>query len=96
MRPSTILASRRDRVLAVAQAHGASDVRVFGSAANGNDRDDSDLDLLVKMPAGHSLLAVVGLQIELEDELGIRVDLCTERELHPALRERILADARPI
>jgi predicted nucleotidyltransferase len=96
MRPSTILASRRNRVLAVAAEHGASDVRVFGSAARGTDRDDSDLDLLVSLPVGHSLLAVVGLQLDLEDELGIKVDLCTERELHPALRERILADARPL
>ncbi len=96
MRPSTILASKRDRVLALASAHGASNVQVFGSAASGTDCEGSDIDLLVNLPAGHSLLGVVGLQLELEDALGVKVDLCTERELHPALRDRILAEARPL
>ena len=94
MRPSEVLAAHRDRVLAVALAHGARDVRVFGSAARGIDREDSDLDLLVDLPPGRSLLSIVGLQLDLEAELGVKVDLCTERELHPALREGILAEAR--
>lgn len=71
-------------------------MRVFGSVLNGLDREDSDLDLLVDLPAGTSLLRVVGLQQDIEDALGVKVDLCTERELHPSLRERILAEARPL
>ncbi len=94
MRPSEILAQRRSRVLALAAARGATAVRVFGSAASGKDHEGSDLDLLVDLPTGTSLLTLVGLQQELADELGVPVDLCTERELEPALRKRILAEAR--
>ena len=96
MRPSLTLAARRDDVLALAAARGASRVRVFGSVARGADRDDSDIDLLVDVPPGTSLLHLVGLQMDIEDALGIKVDLCTEPELHPALRDRVLAEARPL
>lgn len=94
MRPSQALAVQRDRILALARARGATGLRVFGSVARGFDRDGSDIDLLVDMPKGTSLLSIVGLQLELQDALGVKVDLCTERELHPAVRERILAEAR--
>ena len=96
MRPSQALASQRQRVLALAAARGASDVRVFGSIARGADHDGSDIDLLVDLPAGTSLLHIVGLQLDIENALGVKVDLCTEPELHPELRERILAEARPL
>ena len=96
MRPSLALATQRERILALAAAHGARAVRVFGSAAKGLDHDGSDVDLLVDMPVGTSLLRIVGLQLDLEKALGLKVDLCTERELHPALRERILAEARAL
>ncbi len=96
MRPSLKLAERRDDVLALAAAHGASRVRVFGSVARGGDREGSDIDLLVDVPPGTSLLTLVGLQQDLEDALGFKVDLCTESELHAALRGRILAEAQPL
>lgn len=96
MRPSEALRLRRDSLLALAAARGASRLRVFGSVARGQDHEGSDVDLLVDMPAGASLLALVGLQQELQDALGTSVDLCTERELHPMLRERILAEARAL
>ena len=96
MRPSLALAARRDRVLALAAALGASQVRVFGSVARAADREDSDIDLLVDLPPGTSLLQIVGLQLDIEEALGIKVDLCTEPELHPALRARVLAEARPL
>ena len=60
------------------------------------DREGSDVDLLVAMPAGTSLLHIVGLQLDIADLLGVKVDLCTERELHPVLRDRILAEARAL
>ena len=96
MRPSVILSAQRSRVLALAAARGASRVRVFGSVAKGLDHDGSDLDLLVDLPEGTSLLTIVGLQQDLRDALGIPVDLCTERELHPDLKPRILAEARAL
>jgi predicted nucleotidyltransferase len=82
--------------MALAAASGASSVRVFGSVARGMDRDGSDLDLLIDLPAGTSPLRIVGLQLDLEDVLGVKVDVCTRRELHPALKDRILAEARPL
>lgn len=96
MRPSQALAEHRQRILALAARRGAGSVRVFGSTAKGVDREGSDLDLLVDLPPGTSLLQVVGLQLDLEDALGLKVDLCTERELHPELKERILAEALPL
>ena len=96
MRPSQALASKRSTILALAAACGASRVRVFGSVARGDDREGSDLDLLVDLPTGTSLLHIVGLQLDIEDALGVKVDLCTERELHPDLKLRILAEARPL
>jgi len=96
MRPSEVIAAQRQRILDIAAASGARHLRVFGSASRGQDRPDSDLDLLVDLPLGTSLLRIVGLQLALEDALGIRVDLCTERELDPALKDRILAEARPL
>ena len=96
MRPSQILASQRTHILALAAARGASRVRVFGSVARGEDREGSDLDLLVDLPSGTSLLRIVGLQLDIEDAMGVKVDLCTERELHPALKQRILTEARTL
>ena len=96
MRPSQALAAQRDRILALAAARGANSVRVFGSVAQGIDHEGSDVDLLVEMPEGTSLLHIVGLQLDIEQALGVKVDLCTERELHPALRDRILAEARAL
>jgi predicted nucleotidyltransferase len=71
-------------------------VRVFGSAARNADGAGSDLDLLVDVRPGSSLLDIAGLQIDIEEALGVKVDLCTEAELHPSLKERILAEARPL
>ena len=96
MRPSQALASQRTRILALAAARGASRLRVFGSVAHGLDHEGSDVDLLVDMPVGTSLLQIVGLKLDIEDALGVKVDLCTERELHPDLKARILAEARPL
>jgi uncharacterized protein len=96
MRPSETLAKRRDELLALSHARGALDVRVFGSVARGTDEVGSDVDMLVRLPVGTSLLKVISLQQEIAQLLGVPVDLCTEAELHPALRTRILGEARPL
>ncbi|MCC6212323.1 MAG: nucleotidyltransferase family protein [Burkholderiales bacterium] len=96
MRPSAALAAHRERIRAIAKARGASNVRVFGSVARGADRDGSDLDLLVDVAPDVSLYTYVGLQLDLQEALGVRVDVCTQEELHPELRERILREARPV
>ncbi len=96
MRPFVALASKRDETLALVAARGARRLRIFGSVARGEDHEGSDIALLIDMPAGTNLLQIVGLQQDIEAALGSRVDLCTERELHPSLRPRILAEARAL
>ncbi len=96
MKPSEALATHRDKLLAIAAGHGASNLRVFGSIAKGVDREGSDIDLLVDIRQGTSLFDLVGMQQDFEDVLGMKVDLLTEPELHPELKERILFEARPV
>lgn len=96
MKPSEALATHRDQLLAIAARHGASNLRVFGSVAKGVDRDGSDIDLLVDIRQGMSLFDLVGMQQDFEDVLGMKVDLLTEPELHPELKERVLSEARAL
>lgn len=87
---------KRDRLLAVAERHGARNLRVFGSVARGEADAASDLDLLVDLEPGRSLVDLGALLVELEAELGTRVDVVTEAGLRPALRGRVLRDAVPL
>jgi hypothetical protein len=84
---------RRSEILDRASQHGARNVRVFGSTARGDARPTSDVDLLVEMETGRSLLDFVGLWQELEDLLGLKVDLVSEGGISPYLREQILSEA---
>jgi uncharacterized protein len=83
-------------ILRIAHAHGARSVRVFGSRARGDAGAASDLDLLVGLEPGRSLLDVVAIKQDLEDLLGYPVDVVTEGGLSPYLRDRILAEALPL
>ncbi len=96
MKPSEALAAHRDKLLAIAAGHGASNLRVFGSVAKGVDKEGSDIDLLVDILKGTSLFDLVGMQQDFEDVLGMKVDLLTEPELHPELKERVLSEARTL
>jgi predicted nucleotidyltransferase/DNA-binding XRE family transcriptional regulator len=80
---------RRRDVVAAAAAHGVRNLRVFGSVARGQDRPDSDVDLLVDMPPGLSLFGLARVQAELEAILGGRVDLVPAQDLKPGVRERV-------
>jgi uncharacterized protein len=82
--------------LACLARHHAGNPRVFGSVARGEEGPDSDVDLLVTLPRESFSFEVVRLGLELEALLHRRVDLVTEDELHPALRERVLAEARSL
>lgn len=90
------LQHQRHEILRIAASHGAHNVRLFGSVARGEDHQDSDLDLLVDMESGRSLLDLVGLGQDLEDLLNRKVDVLTDTSVHPALRAKILAEARPL
>ena len=87
------LRQKREEVLKLAHQHGASRVRVFGSVAKGEDTEASDLDLLVEMEPGRSLLDLVAIKQDLEDLLGCKVDVVTEGAVSPYLRERVLNEA---
>ncbi len=88
-----LLNDRRDQVLEVARRHGAGNVRVFGSVARKKSGDSSDLDLLVEMEPGRSLLDLVAVKQDLEDLLGCKVDVVTEAAVSPYIREQVLREA---
>jgi len=93
---NSILDQHRAAVLRLAAEHGATDVRVFGSVARGEADEASDIDFLVRMSPGRSLFDLGALLMDLQDLLGCRVDVVTERGLRPRMRERVLRDAIPI
>lgn len=93
MRPSQLVDRHRDLIRQLALRHRVANLRVFGSTARGLDTEASDLDLLVDPLPGTTLLDLGGLQIELEETLGIAVDVVTPKDLPPAFREQALASA---
>jgi predicted nucleotidyltransferase len=84
------------RVRELGERHGVRRIRVFGSTARGEARPDSDIDLLVEYQPGHGGFAFVDFCEQLERLLGRKVDVVTERSLHPLIRDRILAQAVPL
>ena len=90
------LKSKRQEILAIAAKHGAHNLRIFGSVARGEDGPESDLDILVEMEPGRSLMDHVALTQDLEDLLQRKVDVISERALHWYIRDRVLAEAVPL
>jgi predicted nucleotidyltransferase len=88
-----LIESHREQLLSLARRRGITSVRVFGSMARDQARDDSDVDLHVTLAPGTSALALGGLLIDAQELLGRPVDVVTETSLHPALRDRVLADS---
>lgn len=96
MKPSEALTSHRDAVLAIAASIGARNVRVFGSVLHGRDTEESDLDLLVDVPNGTTLLDMARLQNAIEGELGVPVDVLTAGDIPAKFRSQVLEEARPL
>lgn len=96
MRLSDRLEAHRAEVLAVAGSHGARNVRVFGSVARGDDSPSSDIDLLVDMEPGRSLLDLAALHADLNALLGVKVDVLTEKGVYWLIRRRVLREAKPL
>jgi uncharacterized protein len=94
--PLGTVAQKTAEIRHLARVHGVRHLRVFGSWGRGEARAKSDLDLLVDLQPGRDLLDLAGFKLDLEEVLGCRVDVVTERSLSPYLRERILAEARPL
>lgn len=91
-----LLQNRREEIIRTAMKYGARNVRVFGSAARGEATDHSDIDLLVDMEPGRSLLDLSGFHADMEGLLGRKVDIVTEQSIYWLLRRRILKEAVPL
>jgi uncharacterized protein len=91
-----LLEGKRDEILRTANQHGAHSIRVFGSVARGEAGPDSDIDFLVEMEDGRSLLDLGRLLVELQDLLGRRVDIVEPEGLRWYVRDRILEEAVPL
>lgn len=96
MTPLELLQQKREDILRIAAKHGAYNIRVFGSVARGEAGPDSDIDLLIEKGPATTSWFPAGLVLDLEDLLGRRVEVVTERSLYPALRDRVLHDAIPL
>lgn len=91
-----LIKEKRDDIFRLSELHGAKNVRVFGSVARDEAGPESDIDFLVDLEQGRSLLDLSGLLVDLEQLLGRRVDIVTERGLHWYLRDAIIKEARPL
>ncbi len=87
------LISKREEILRAAAFRGARNVRVFGSVVRGEAQPDSDIDFLVDLDPGRSLLDLGGLLMDLQQLLGRDVDVVTEQGLHWYIRDQVLAEA---
>lgn len=85
-----------EAILRLVEEHGALNPRVFGSHLRGDATASSDLDLLIQPGPTMSLFDLIRLQQDLEQLLGIKVDVISERGIHPLLKDVILAEAKPL
>lgn len=96
MKPSKALELKKQAVLDATARYKTTNARVFGSVVRGSDVEGSDLDVLVDPLPGATLFDLGGLQDELQEILGVRVDLLTPGDLPPAVLASVLAEARPV
>jgi len=96
MKPSEVLEQNRQAIREATKRFNAANPRVFGSVARGEDRSDSDLDILVDALPETTLFDLGGLLEELSETLGVPVDVVTSGGLHARIRDRVLQEAKPI
>lgn len=96
MTPSQLLKLKQTEIMAISQQFAVENLRVFGSVAKGLDTEKSDLDILVDPTPKTTMLDLCGLQMELEELLGIRVDVLTPRSLPEKFRQQVLNEARAL
>ena len=85
-----------DKLVSILKKHGAKKIEIFGSYARGEQKEKSDLDVIVEFEKRKSLLELVGIEQELEDNLGIKIDLLTEDSISPYLMEKIRKESKVI
>lgn len=93
MRSTDLLEKKRDALLRIADQHGARDVRLFGSYAKGTAEESSDVDILVTLDSGRTLLDLVALKQDLEDLFGRRVHVVTPLSLSSYIRDSVMREA---
>ena len=91
-----LLGEKREEILRIAAKHGARNVRVFGSVVRGEADEASDIDFLVELEPGRSLLDHAALLLELQEFLGRKVDVVSDRGIKPRIRDRVLREAVPL
>ncbi len=91
-----LLISKRDDILKLAEKYGAYNIRIFGSVVRGEENEKSDIDFLVDFKPNIGLMEWSGLWVALEDLLGCKVDVATEKVLKSRIKSRILKEARPL
>ena len=96
MKIEELLKAKREEILRVAAKRGARNVRIFGSVARGEADEASDIDILVDLEPGRSLLDLGGLWSELNELLGRKVEVVTEKGLRERIRDRVLREAVPL
>lgn len=87
---------RMKKLKEILKKHGAVKVEIFGSYARGDANSESDLDVIVEFRERKSLLELIGIEQELEDALGMKIDLLTESSINPYLRDRIKKEAKVV
>lgn len=92
----TLLKEKREMILEAARRHGARNLRIFGSVARGEDDSQSDIDFLIDMEPGRSILDHASFLVELERLLGCKVDVVSERGIKNRIRDRVLGEAIPL
>lgn len=90
------LRKEREHIYKIARKYGAGNIRVFGSLSRGEEGPDSDIDFLVDFEEDRSLFDLVGLKLELEELLGHKVDLVTERAMHRLISAKVMKEAVPL
>lgn len=96
MRPSEIFEQNRELIRDLTARRRATNPRIFGSVLHGTDKEGSDIDILVDTLPTTTLFDLGGLQVELEEALGVPVQVVTTDELHRFFRDRVLAEAKPV
>lgn len=93
MKIDEILKEKRDEILNIATRYGARKIRIFGSILRGETKPNSDIDFLVELEPGRSLLDIIAIKQDLEDLLGCKVDVVTEAAVSPYIRNEVLSQA---
>ena len=87
---------KRQETIKIATKYGASNIRIFGSVARGEATENSDIDFLMDIESGHSLLHRISLIQELEDLLNCKVDVAKPQQLHEIIKEQVLQESIPL